>query len=181
MTKEQILDITWLKKNSKMIHFFGLGFIQIKLNDEYRVHVYTDKLSATVTKEDIHNHRYGFESTIIKGKLQQQFFTVVPAVGGNFLLVEESCNPDNKIDSIASEVNVEFAGEATYSAGDMYALHHSSFHRVYSIDAITLLKRGNIEKSLAEVVYRKGEPPQCPFSVKVSEAALWEIVEEALK
>lgn len=34
------MNIDWLKANSTMIHYFGLGFIQVKLGDLDRVHFY---------------------------------------------------------------------------------------------------------------------------------------------
>lgn len=184
MTREQALDINWLKANAKMIHFFGLGFIQIKINDEYRVHIYTDKLPST-TEEDVHNHRYDFESTILKGIFYQTLFFFEEDPAGDWLKIQESCNPNNKVESTpapvkyAGQINMKHYGG--YEDSDHYVISHDQFHRVRSTNAVTLVKRGPYKKDLADVVYKRGTELKCPFSVKATEEQLWSIVEEALK
>jgi hypothetical protein len=46
-----------LKEKCKMIHYFGLGFIQIKIDDTYRLHFYTNKLPKILHEEEVHNYR----------------------------------------------------------------------------------------------------------------------------
>lgn len=63
----QYLNIDYLKKNHTKIHGFGLGFIQIKLGEVFRLHIYTKEIALTTQDEEIHNHRYDFKSTVLKG------------------------------------------------------------------------------------------------------------------
>lgn len=181
MTKEQALDINFLKANHKDIYFFGLGFIQIKIDDVHRVHVYTDKLPMTQTEEEIHNHRYGFTSLILKGTLQQWTYEVTPFETGDYFITKETCNPRNKKEFPKTNCDVEVSQFQIFSAGSAYHVRSNVFHRVMSKDAITLLIREPYEKDEADVIYPKVLTPVCPFSIKVEKDELWKIVEESLK
>lgn len=181
MTKAQALDVNWLKKNCQRLYFFGLGFIQIKINDDYRVHIYTDKLPRSTTEEDVHNHRYGFTSWVLKGTLIQHTFRAVDTPHGEFFQTKETCNPNNKKEFEKYPCDLIRTGIQELKAGSSYSIHHDTLHRVFSTTAVTLLQRGPYEKDEADVVYRKGEPPGCPFATKVRGELLWEIIEEALR
>lgn len=180
MTPEQALDINFLKQNCTRLYWFGLGFIQIKINDVYRVHIYTDKLPRTSNIEEIHNHRYHFVSRILKGTLEQTLYDVVKDEKGENILTQETCNPHTKKAFPEFRVTVNEMGRQTFAKGSEYYIDQMQFHRVYSKDAITLLCRSIVQRSEADVVYHEDLSPVCPFSVKVTEAELWKIVEEAL-
>ena len=81
------LDINLLKNHCARIYYFGLGFIQVKLDDSFRVHYYTDKLPAIT--EDIHNHRYDFTSEVVSGKLSTTIYRL--AVGETHRILNSSC------------------------------------------------------------------------------------------
>lgn len=177
-----VIDVNFLKKHAKKIHFFGLGFIQIKLSDSQRLHIYTDKLKGTVSEEDIHNHRYDFRSHILKGTLTQHMYSVVGGFGGDYILTQESCNPDNKADKpLKFVVTILPLGSQTMVSGSTYSTDHSVFHRVQSTDAITLITRSEYKKEFADVVIPKEQEPVCPFSANVSEEELWAIVKDRLE
>ncbi len=72
-----------------MIHYFGLGFIQLKINFETRMHFYSPELPQITSNEDVHNHRYDFESCVLKGELEQELFHVIN--GDTHLREQESC------------------------------------------------------------------------------------------
>lgn len=179
------LDIDYLKKNAKMIHWFGLGFIQVKLNDFERLHFYTDKLPKTTTEEEIHNHRYNFVSTILKGALWHDIYEVRVIEGfttlNQYWLTEETCKENDKKSFPTYPCNIELITQKRYLANDGYYIHHETFHRVYSADAITHVRRGAYKKDFAQIIFPVGMKPACPFSVKRPESELWEIVEQSIK
>lgn len=182
ITREQALDINFLKSNCKKIHFFGLGFIQIKLSDEQRVHVYTDKFPMTAQEEDIHNHRYDFNSQILKGLLTQKTYQVFRAIEETpFEMKKESCKENFKVEEETEDVDVELTGVQHFNQGSTYFITHDTFHQVASSNAVTLITRSGYKKDLAEVIYNKENTPVCPFSIKITEDELWKIVEESLK
>lgn len=177
----KLLEVTLenLKRRSTCIQYFGLGFIQIKLEKEYRIHFYTSLLPAIIDKEDIHNHRYDFTSYILYGELHQEVFSLRD--GDTHNLEEESCQegyiPKKESGKLC---RIEKLSEQYLIQGSYYTLDHKTFHRVTSTSAITFLKRGDYRKNLAEVVRPINGFKICPFSKKVSEEELWGIVADIL-
>lgn len=70
--------VEFLKDNCEKIHYFGLGFVQLKMkNPKIRYHFYNKELSRLTPTEEIHNHRYAFESRILAGELDQIIYNVI--------------------------------------------------------------------------------------------------------
>lgn len=172
------ITIQSLKEHATLIHYFGLGFIQIKLGETYRIHFYTDKLPAIIGDEDIHNHRYDFTSRILYGTFSQELFALVP--GNSHTLEQESCKEGVPSTVLPTKCSIEKILSQTFTAGSSYTISHNVFHTVSANTAITLLERGPIKKEFADVVRPVGFPKVCPFSKKVSEEELWSIVQEIL-
>lgn len=168
----RLADTEALKIQAQMIHYFGLGFIQIKFNELERVHVYTKRLPAIVSEEAVHNHRYNFRSEVMAGSLVQTIYEAVPGEG--YLLVDESCREGVKSETEPEEVNIEQRLSCVHRKGDYYEIGASTFHRVSSSEgAITYLKREPPHKEFAQVINKIGEPEVCPFSKKIEEKQLW--------
>lgn len=175
-----LLTIDYLKANHTKIHWFGLGFIQIKIDNRTRYHFYTTKYSSIVGDSEAHNHRYNFTSYVLKGSLVNIVYQFVPNSLGLYVKRQESCNPDLKVQE-PTEVVGDLI-ELGYFNNDSYSLNHHTFHKAFvNSDTITRVVRGDYKKDLADVVSLKFDKPVCPFSKQVPEAELWEIVEEMLK
>ncbi len=173
------LDVKWLKANHQMIHYFGLGFIQLKIDQKHRMHFYTGELPAIVSEEDIHNHRYDFTSRVLMGVLEQEFFAITD--GDTHVLEKESCKEGVCADTDGKTCGVTLlTTQITHGPRSSYTVDHRTFHRVRGTNCITLLERGEYKKELAEVVRPVGGPKVCPFSLKVPESELWDIVEDML-
>lgn len=174
---EHFLNIDFIIKNKKIIHYFGLGFIQVKLNDFERIHFYTNELEKTCDVEEIHNHRYNFTSTILKGSLKQEIYEIDRNTdNAKYVLTQESCDPNNKVYSSPIKVNINKVYEKTYITNDSYYIDHNTFHTVDSSDAITYLKRSKYMKPLADVIFNSNNELICPFSHNVEESKLLEII-----
>lgn len=172
------IDINYLKKHNRMIHFFGLGFIQIKISDEQRIHFYTDKLKSIT--DSPHNHRYDFRSKTLKGSITHFFYKEVP--GNSWVISKENCQKDQP--SIAQKTRVcdlKLLNKKIIKNGEEIFLNHKELHSVYSNNCITLINRSYYKKEFADVATKIGEPKICPFSIKVEEELLWDIVEEMLR
>lgn len=179
---KQYLDLSYLKAHCSKIHGFGLGFIQIKLDDTERVHVYTQRIKTTSQAEEIHNHRYDFTSYILKGCLGNKLYQVTPDEAGSFLLVNEACNPlvPKKIDQIKVQDPL-LMGEFISKEHQSYFLQKDVFHQVSATEGtITLVRRGIVTKESAQVVFPAHQTSICPFSNTYSEEELWQIVKELL-
>lgn len=171
-----ILDIDFLKANCQRLYFFGLGFIQVKLNESERVHFYTNAFQKTTVAEEVHNHRYDFESTIIKGLIVQELFSYRLEDEGDSWITKETCNPEIKQVFDKHRCTTKLVQRQMLLAGSSYWIDHNTLHRVASDGAITYLKRGPYMKDEADVIYPIDLMPTCPFSVKVSDDDLWEVI-----
>lgn len=180
--RPNFLDIDWLKRNFQMVHYFGLGFIQLKLNDSERLHFYTDKIQKTVEEEEVHNHRYNFVSTILCGNLQQEIYEIDETSAVKpYYLTQETCKADDKQEFLKVDCNIRKVFNGRYLVGDAYYIAHPTFHKVASTDAITHVKRSGYMKQFADVIYKKDQAIVCPFSVKMSEEDLFQIIAEILQ
>lgn len=176
------LDIDFLKQHHSKIHFFGLGFVQLKLDANMRMHFYHPELMPIVGEEEIHNHRYDFISTILAGKLHQQKYHVHFDITAAHEMVYESCTAGEEVDPQPVSVMVRpVGGLQTYTCGESYTIHHNEFHTVDAEFAITRLYRGAIQHRYASVVRPKNAEKVCPFSKTLSDSECWQIIEDCLK
>lgn len=177
---EEATNIDWIIKNAEKIHYFGLGFIQVKLNDSSkRIHYYSDIFPITVGEEEIHNHRYDFSSEIVKGTFINKRYEIIE--GNTHILSDESCNPKNKIISEEKLVSIKLSHHNEYRSLPnqpvTYGMRHHVFHTVSSKDAITVLQRSEYKKDNAQVIRPVGVDLICPFSENLKMSKLLEHIE----
>lgn len=188
-TYTSVHDITLedLKKRAKKIHYFGLGFIQIKLNNHERVHFYTTTLPPIVDMEEVHDHRYDFYSFVLSGMYHHELFEIQE--GTTHLLTEETCVDPNVADVQQSNTqekttprpcSITKTGEVWMKEGSHYFIEKNVLHRVNTENAITFLIRETPTKGRARVVCRKETKKVCPFRDTLSEELLWDIVAQEL-
>lgn len=173
------LTIDMMKACSPSIHYFGLGFIQIKVSSAVRFHFYVPELPAIT--EDLHDHRYPFESRILAGSLKQELWTITS--GMTHFLERETCKPGkpNKGHGVPCGVKLIMASE--HGVGTTYRITAEAIHRVLPSEAITMVTRdlsGPLSET-ARVVRSIMAHKVCPFSKKVPEEELWSLVEKTLK
>lgn len=172
------IDLDLLRSNHQRVYYFGLGFIQLKINEVERLHFYSPELP--VITEDIHDHRYSFTSKVLKGILKNKRWWV--GIGDSHVLRYENCSP-NKV-SLPEEYCVAgFEATEVSEAGtpkDTYTMELDEFHQVEAVGAVTYLRRGLVEKALASIVTEKGKASVCPFSKKIPEDELWKMMARML-
>lgn len=172
-----MLDFNYLKQNHKRIYYFGLGFIQVVLNETIRYHFYHPDLPAFV--EHPHNHRYDFNSTIIKGCLNNTIY--IPEEGSEYILYKESCHPEKQAPKEELLVNMKSACHFTAVARTNYFMAHNTFHTVKPFgETITRLFRSDYKKEFADVTRPNGTDHVCPFAKKMEEDELWDIVKDMM-
>lgn len=169
--------IDWLRKHHKKIHFFGLGFIQIKINPTLRFHFYTGRLESTT--EEPHNHRYDFTSFILKGELTHRIFRAIP--GDTHNVVNVTCAPGDDAVVFPMRWGIQQMSETTMAAGSYYTLPDFVYHQVQSDNCITRVQPETRKKDMASILRKIGTQPTCPFSNVTPEDTLWEIVDDMLK
>lgn len=178
-------DVAQLRSACYEIHAFGLGFIQIKLTPSSRFHLYTREVKQTTEPEDVHDHRYGFMSTVLQGSLQNTLWSVSEDPQGEFLVSGVTCKKGE-----SGEQRPLFAcrldklAQFTLGPGGVYSLERDAFHQVEALQegTITWLRRELPTKDLARVARRKDSSPVCPFSANTwTDDELWNIYEKAVE
>ncbi len=176
-----ILDVDWLRANAVKTHFFGLGFIQVKLNDLERVHFYHRDIPAFV--EEPHDHRYDFISTVLRGCLQNRIWKLTD--GDDYEVTLETCKqgePSKPI--VLMKTGIELFGSFDVHEGSGYHMNSLSFHTVHPFlergPVVTSVKRELPRESHARVIRRVNAPSACPFSRPMPDAELWEVVRDCV-
>ena len=175
--------IKLLKDNTQLIHFFGLGFIQIKLNDTQRVHFYHSAIPPFV--EEPHNHRYNFISHVLKGRMTNTLYERAEGAGTMQKgVLDVTCKKDD-MTSITDDALVGFerVGQIVTAAGSSYYLNSETFHTVKtSSKCITFIERGIPKKQHAQVIRTIADEDRlCPFSRPMAEDAMWDIVRDCIE
>lgn len=181
---QNYLDLDFLKENHQMIHFFGLGFIQLKLNQEERLHFYHEDLPAFVDQP--HNHRYDFTSRVLKGCLENIIWKEAQKDPKAELsnLRYDSCTSDDNLEIPEGRLTKRKIVSRFYTAeGSGYYMPKEVFHQVNPMvkPTITLLSRGPKVYEFATILEPVDFEPVCPFSGNLPEEELWDIVKKCLK
>lgn len=179
MNKKYLLQI--LKETNP--HYFGLGFIQCKINKYERIHIYHPDLMPIVNiEEEVHNHRYDFESTILLGSITNKKYEFIEGSKQTHFLQNESCNETIKVENNQNKYGtINLISEDTVNVGESYFMRYDEFHTFQTTQCITYLKRSDYKQDLAQVIRPLNNEIICPFSKKLKEEECWEIINKTLK
>lgn len=184
MTQDKLLDIDWLRKTGAEPHWFGLGFVQLKLNDEERLHFWHPDLCPDVSEEEVHDHRYTFNSDILKGSLTHYIFDWEPATmakPGTYEMVYVSCEEGKPAPERKQYGHLHEVGFQELVAGSSYTFLQGRFHRTGIYEpTVTYLCREETETEYARVIRPIGAPAVCPFSNPKPTEEVWDIIRETL-
>lgn len=174
-------------------YWFGLGFIQLKLSDTERMHFWCPEIPRP-EREEIHNHRYDFHSTVLAGELWHEVYhldaTVDPSADIKIVdsceweIFETNCSPtkEGTVETVTPCI-VTRVGAFRLHAGSYYEFPHESFHTTeLTTFAITHLTR-KLPKPLefASVIKRRGQETTCPFKEKIPADTCWMYIDAALQ
>jgi hypothetical protein len=172
-----------LRLNVRKIYYFGLGFVQVKVSESARYNFYHWKVPAFV--DEPHDHRYDFTSFVVRGEIWNKIWIAHPDGDRSGILENESCREG--VDAPSDPQSVRLAMGSTFATlrGMSYSLHHASLHTVWPAlnegPCVTYVTRGPIKKDFARVFHPDGSEKVCPFSKKMPEDELWDIVSECLR
>jgi hypothetical protein len=177
---EPVLDIDHLRSFDVEPAYFGLGFIQLKIKRNGRVHFYHKDRPVLV--DEPHDHRYGFISYIMQGRFTQEIYRWDADPEGDYDMFWEDCNPEHKIMAPAPQrgrVTEMMHGE--YRARDYYKISADTLHTVKAYDnCVTYLVREEPFKTFAGVARKIGAEKVCPFSQPIPAKQCWEMIESML-
>lgn len=190
------IAVDWLKENHYDAYFFGLGFIQIKIDDSNRVHIYSPELPAFV--ESPHDHRYNFVSKVLRGRLVnkvwEEFIDIKLTPGtenwrepnSTIEIDYVSCQQSGEALQVPEsyESTVDYVDSFEINEGSSYYISRNTFHTVapdFSVGpCVTWVTRGAVNKEFARVLRFPDDKKECPFSQEIEKDELWKIVERAL-
>ncbi len=74
-----------MERPSQKVSLHGLGFLQIQLTDQLRIHVWHPDLPRRrcFKHSSAHNHRFGFESTVLAGIIVNHIMAPITTTGIN--------------------------------------------------------------------------------------------------
>jgi hypothetical protein len=179
---DAFLTVDGLRAAGAVPKWFGLGFIQIKLNDTQRMHFWHPSLSADTPEEDLHDHRYFFTSHVVAGETIHDEWFFRKDESGDHEMVAVNCKPG----SAGEEQHlgfgrVEAGGSYTMVAGSKYTFPPTGYHRIRAERCVTFLERGPVLTELATVIRPLGTPAVCPFERQIPEPQLWDCIADLLE
>lgn len=183
---QQLLDSQFLRQLGVTPYYFGLGFIQIKLDQTWRLHVWTpDWPTIPGAESELHNHRYDFYSHVLRGALRHELAVLAPETDQpdqHLEMIAVSCKPGRSEEPQSMGVRgVNLVGDFEVVAGGHYQLGHAAFHRSFPIGpTVTLVQRGNFVAEDALVLREPNTPSHCPFSIEKTTQECWKKVDEIL-
>lgn len=159
-----------LKDHALSIKEFGLGFIQIKLDEAISLNVYTDKVKKFINYNSPHNHQRNFKSYILNGLLLERIYDVSLNENGQSAF----CGCGDIDDVINEKYEVSSGHQMIYNKGDVYRRDKELYHTVEASDGtITLIVKDMSSKHNALVIGEKSVNLNYIFT----ENQLWDIVE----
>lgn len=131
------------------ISLHGLGFIQLKLENNQRLHVWHPELPRRKCFDwsSIHNHRFGFTSRIIKGVQRNQIVDIELTKDGSHEVISHNgprSASGGRISYPVAECNVHYHAVQEYRAGESYEMlpyqYHCTpvYHRIPDADGIVI-------------------------------------------
>lgn len=184
-------DFDYVRSVGQGIRIHGNGFIQIDVEPGVRVHVFGHTaIPRQVTPTPIHDHRFGFVSTILSGCLVNVDWDVR---GGSKQLpaTHKVCtyqapaagSEDTKLEPSESEVRLLLVKAAVHVAGHEYTIHPGRFHETFANEAtITVMRKTTTRADhQPRVLCRIGQDPDNSFNryEAMDEHMLWTIVRDA--
>lgn len=177
------LNVAKLSRLGVRPQWFGLGFIQLKLSENQRLHFWHDRLKPNSGhEEEAHNHRYDFHSTVLKGELLDELWQFHSDPHGEWNMWRVSCQPGDSGDAaIIGRVGITSITPRRIATNQTYFMPETCFHRTFPQGSVvTCLNRGPVIAERALVIRPVGKEHICPFRVVMSEDELWSIIEEII-
>lgn len=178
------------KETAEKITLHGLGFLQIKLPGNQRLHAWHPSLPKRKCFNDsyIHDHRFGFTSKVLIGTQLNQFYRIVPNSTKfshtAYLHEGERTEFGNRPWVPDFDLELEVAGGLQMvRAGKEYSVSPYIYHATRNPEpTVTLMTKTSEHDKGAHSICRKGVEPDVDFDRKQwPEEKLWAVFEECLR
>lgn len=182
-----MIDFTPTKET---ISLHGLGFIQIVLGGNQRMHVWHPDLPRRECYEHsaVHNHRFAFTSTVLKGEqvnVRCDIEIVKPETGTHLLISHNGPRSDKggRLSYPVADVNIKQRADERYLPGASYDISAGEYHHTPNNGIVVTLMRKHHEVDIhANSTCRRGVEFHYDFDrFQLSPDELFAYVADALK
>ena len=173
---------------AEAISLHGLGFIQVKLPGNQRLHVWHPDLPRRdcYAHSAIHNHRFSFHSTVLVGTQVNRRYHVGAAQDGTHDRISHD-GPRSPLGGrqsfVDGRVNVAPLGDETYGPGQSYYMPELQYHETPNSGIVVTLMQKLSEGTIhaSSLITHGVEFHQAFDRLQLGEPDLWRIVTEALR
>lgn len=173
---------------AEVISLHGLGFIQVKLQGNRRLHVWHPDLPRRdcYAHSAIHNHRFAFRSTVLKGVQRNQRADLIIHPEGSHTVISHDgprSEKGGRLSYPAGRVNVVLREMESYMAGCIYETPQLEYHHTPNdgivVTIMEKLSEGRIHA--CSVIENPHEFHQDFDRFQLSPAELWSFVVAAIE
>lgn len=174
----------------EQISLHGLGFIQVKLPANRRLHVWHPHLPRRRCFEasSIHNHRFSFRSTVLVGEQVNRRYVVVecpPHVCSHDRISHDGPRSEKggRLSFVDGYVFAQALTDERYQAGNSYEMAALEYHETPNDGiVVTLMEKLSEGTVHASSLIRSSQTFDQDFDrFQLDEATLWSIVVDALR
>ena len=173
----------------------GNGFIQLDLTERSRLHIWGDpRIPRQRVATMIHDHVFGFKSTIIYGRLVNVMYGITPQKSGDFAVYSPVVR--DREDTILEDIGLRVHAQPVHvdmvqwdSINSTYTVAPFEFHESFAPDgpaATIIIKDAPTQaqgaKNTPRVLVPVGRQPDNEFNrYDADPDLLWKIIEDTLK
>lgn len=173
---------------AEQISLHGLGFLQVKLPGNSRMHVWHPDLPRRrcFARSAIHNHRFSFRSTVLIGEQVNRRYAVWDRIDGSHDLISHDgprSEKGGRLSFVSHRVEVQPLGDERYGPGQSYVMPELHYHETPNTGiVVTLLEKLTEGTIHAASLIEHGHAFDQDFDrFQLSQADMWCIVLDALK
>lgn len=170
------------------ISLHGLGFIQIKLDGNQRLHVWHPDLPrrSCFERSAIHNHRFSFTSTVLIGTQVNRLWLVSDDPAGSHDLISHDgprSEKGGRLSYVAGRVAAEPLTLELYRAGETYHMAELAYHDTPNSGVVVTVVRKLSEGAVhACSLIEHGHTFDQSFDrFQLSQTELWRVAEDAIR
>lgn len=173
---------------AEVISAHGLGFIQVKLPGNQRLHVWHPDIPrrSCFAHSAIHNHRFAFTSRVLIGTQINRRYRVVDDPAGTHDLISHDgprSPAGGRLSFVAGRVSVQPFRDESYAPGASYDMEMLEYHETPNTGIVVTVMQKHVEGTVhASSLITHGIAFDQAFDrFQFGEGRLWAIVQDALR
>lgn len=173
-----MITIDELRKMGGYPHYLGLGVIKCRIGKDEAYHFWSDR--SPVLVDQIHDHRFGFTSTVLKGVLKNTIFVVDGQDPDSMLQVERGeCKEGAEREILVPNAKMKEVINFTTAPGESYYIAYDTLHQIELMTpkVITHIKKEPFSQMAPRYVVDTSIERVCAMSQPKTQDECWEIIE----